>query len=422
MLTPVFKTKPAYPVYLLLTGMSALAFTVVFTVNMIYQVEVVELNPLQLVLVGTLLEGTVFLFEIPTGVVADVYSRRLSILIGVFLIGIAFVIEGAIPAFAAVLTSQILWGLGSTFTSGATQAWIADEVGDERAGDAFMRGSQIGMIAGLAGIPISTGLGYVHIQIPIVTGGVCFLLLGVVLSLIMPEDGFVATPPDERESWRTMAHTFRDGARLVRGRTILLIFMGITLFYGLSSEGFDRLWTAHVLENIAFPTFVDVKPVLWFGIISAVGRLLSLGVTEVVRRRLKTHQHHGMARILLVANALMIVMIWVFGLARSFGVIVIALLALRVLRSVSGPVLTTWINPHIDSNVRATVFSMAGQVDAVGQIAGGPGVGYIGNAWSIRAALVAGGVLLSPVLLLFGYAVRREQTITLAPELEPAAD
>jgi DHA3 family tetracycline resistance protein-like MFS transporter len=420
MLTPVFKTKPAYPVYLLLTGMSALAFTLVFTVNMIYQVEVVELNPLQLVLVGTLLEGTVFLFEIPTGVVADVYSRRLSILIGVFLIGIAFVIEGAIPAFAGVLASQILWGLGSTFTSGATQAWIADEVGDERAGDAFMRGSQIGMIAGLAGIPISTGLGYVHIQIPIVTGGVCFLLLGVVLSLIMPEDGFVATPPGERESWRTMVHTFRDGARLVRGRTILLIFMGITLFYGLSSEGFDRLWTAHVLEDIAFPTLVDVKPVLWFGIISAVGRLLSLGVTEIVRRRLKTHQHHGMARILLVAHALMIVMIWVFGLGTSFGVVVIALLAVRVLRSVSGPVFTTWINPHIDSKVRATVFSMAGQVDAIGQIAGGPGVGYIGNAWSIRAALVAGGILLSPVLLLFGYAVRREQTITLAPQ--PAAD
>jgi DHA3 family tetracycline resistance protein-like MFS transporter len=295
-------------------------------------------------------------------------------------------------------------------------------VGDARAGDAFMRGSQIGMIAGLAGIPISTGLGYVHIQLPIIAGGACFLLLGVALSLIMPEDGFAPTPPDERESWRTMAHTFRGGARLVRGRAILLIFMGITLFYGLSSEGFDRLWTAHILENIAFPAFVDLKPVVWFGIISAAGSLLSLGMTEIIRRRLKTHQHHGMARILLVANALMIGMIWIFGLGRSFGVVVIALLAVRVLRSVSGPVFTTWINPHIDSNVRATVFSMAGQVDAIGQIAGGPGVGYIGNEWSIRAALVAGGILLSPVLLLFGYAIRREQIITLAPELEPAAD
>ena len=183
MFTSIFKQKTAFPVYLFLTGISALSFTLVFTVNMLYQVTVVELNPLQLVLVGTVLEGTVFLFEIPTGIVADVYSRRLSILIGVFLTGIAFIIEGTIPRFAAVLTTQVLWGIGYTFTSGATQAWIADEVGDERAGNAFMRGSQVGMIAGLVGIPISVGLGSIHIQLPIVLGGLCFLVMAVKPSL-----------------------------------------------------------------------------------------------------------------------------------------------------------------------------------------------------------------------------------------------
>jgi DHA3 family tetracycline resistance protein-like MFS transporter len=236
----------------------------------------------------------------------------------------------------------------------------------------------------------------------------------------MPEDGFTPTPPGERESWRTMANTFQEGARLIRGRTILIIFMGITLFYGLSSEGFDRLWTAHILENVAFPDFVNLKPVVWFGIISATGSLLSLGATEIVRRRLKTHQFNGMARILLVANALTILAIWVFSLGNGFGVIMIALLVARVLRSMSEPVFTAWINPHIASNVRATVYSMAGQVDAIGQVAGGPGVGYIGNVWSIRAALAAGGILLSPVLLLFAYAVRHEAAIT--PAAVPAAD
>ena len=39
--------------------------------------------PLQLVLVGTTLELACFLFEIPTGIVADLYSRRLSVVIGV---------------------------------------------------------------------------------------------------------------------------------------------------------------------------------------------------------------------------------------------------------------------------------------------------------------------------------------------------
>ncbi|HEY4722459.1 MAG TPA: MFS transporter, partial [Anaerolineae bacterium] len=121
--------RDAYPLYLTMELTSSLFSTMVFTVSMIYQVTIVGLNPLQLVLVGTVLEASAFLFEIPTGVVADVYSRRLSIIIGWFLIGAGFVLEGLVPRFEAILLAQVLWGLGYTFTSGATEAWIADEVG-----------------------------------------------------------------------------------------------------------------------------------------------------------------------------------------------------------------------------------------------------------------------------------------------------
>ena len=67
-------------------------------------------------------------------------------------------------------------------------------------------------------------------------------------------------------------------------------------------------------------------------------------------------------------------------------------------------VYTTWLTQNIDAKVRATVISMSGQVDAFGQIVGGPPVGYIGTAFSIRAALLASSALLSPVLLLYAYA------------------
>ncbi len=82
----------AYTIYLLMSGATALFVTLVFTVNMVYQVQIVGLSPLQMVLVGTALEFSIFLFEVPTGVVADVYSRRLSIIIGLFLIGLGFII------------------------------------------------------------------------------------------------------------------------------------------------------------------------------------------------------------------------------------------------------------------------------------------------------------------------------------------
>ena len=89
-LSPVFSRRQLnnpVPVYLVLMAGQAVCFSLFFTVQLIYQVTVVDLNPFQMVLVGTVLEATCFLFEVPTGLVADVYSRRLSILIGVALIG-----------------------------------------------------------------------------------------------------------------------------------------------------------------------------------------------------------------------------------------------------------------------------------------------------------------------------------------------
>ena len=47
----------------------------------IYFVQQVGMSPLQLVLVGTVMEISVFVFEVPTGVVADLYGRKLSLVI-----------------------------------------------------------------------------------------------------------------------------------------------------------------------------------------------------------------------------------------------------------------------------------------------------------------------------------------------------
>lgn len=98
-----------------------------------------------------------------------------------------------------------------------------------------------------------------------------------------------------------------------------------------------------------------------------------------------------------------------FGLTRSFLVAVVLYWAVGVLWGVHGPLASTWFNHRIDDpQVRATMFSVRGQVDAVGQITSGTVVGMIGNA-SIRAALVASAAILSPVLPLYWIAVRRDK-------------
>src|SRR4029450_10439086 len=126
------------PLYYLLAGGSALCYSLTFTLSMVYQVQEVGLSPLQLVLVGTVLEASVFLGEVPTGIVADVYSRRLSILIGLALVGCGLALM-AVPSFIVILAAQVFWGVGYTFTSGAEQAWITDEIGAARAALVFVR-------------------------------------------------------------------------------------------------------------------------------------------------------------------------------------------------------------------------------------------------------------------------------------------
>ncbi|NIV37434.1 MAG: MFS transporter, partial [Anaerolineae bacterium] len=75
------------------------------------------------------------------------------------------------------------------------------------------------------------------------------------------------------------------------------------------------------------------------------------------------------------------------------------------LRNIADPLHTAWLNLSIDEpQVRATIFSVSGQADAVGQIAGGPVVGATGNR-SIRAALLSSALLLSPLLPLYGITI-----------------
>jgi hypothetical protein len=72
----------------------------------------------------------------------------------------------------------------------------------------------------------------------------------------------------------------------------------------------------------------------------------------------------------------------------------------------ASPLYTTWLNQQItDSSVRATVLSLSGQSNAVGQAAGGPVLGALGNVWGIRAALTAGALAIAPALGLYARAI-----------------
>lgn len=403
--------------YLLLSVGFSVSFSIGFAVSMIYQIQNIGMSPLQMVLAGTALEVTIFLFEIPTGVVADVYSRRLSITIGFFLIGLGVFVHGLIPSFAAVLAFNVLWGLGSTFTSGATEAWITDEVGQDQVGPLFLRAAQLSNLAGIPTAIISIVLGSLLITLPILLGGIMFVVIAAIMVLYMPETGFHPTPADERGNWGQMRDTLTAGAKMVRARPTLLSILSIGLFFGLFSEGYDRLGDAHLLKSFVLPDFGPLQPVAWMGIIGIIGGLLATAAARVMEKRLDMTRSRSLGHASFALSGLMIASLIAFALAGNFYMAVIINWIFGIARTLIGPIQTTWINQHIDSSVRATVISMSGQVDAFGQIAGGPPVGFIGERFGVRAALLASGFILSPVLALYLRFLRREKATT--PEVAP---
>jgi DHA3 family tetracycline resistance protein-like MFS transporter len=159
--------------------------------------------------------------------------------------------------------------------------------------------------------------------------------------------------------------------------------------------------------------------VAWLGILGIIGGLISTGATQVVMKRLKTNDNLAMARAQFTISGLLVGCVLGFALAGNFLLAVIFDWGIRVMRTLYGPIESTWINQNLDSSVRATVISMRGQVDAFGQIAGGPPVGFVGDRLGIRAALVASALILSPVLPLYLRFIRRENGAV--PSIAPAA-
>lgn len=397
----------AYRVYLAQEAAGTFLFMMVITASGLFMIQVAKLDALQLVLVGTTLEASAFIFEVPTGVLADTVSRRLSVIIGTALIGIGLVVWGAWALFLTILLAQVLWGIGSTFTSGATQAWISDETGNQETGRIYLRGAQLAWGAGAVGIVASVPLTALWgLQAPIVAGGIGYLLMAVALAVWMPERHWSPAPREGRSTVRAMGDTLRRATTTVRVYPALLTILAISFVGGAGSEAFDRLRELHILGNFALPTSPALPAIAWFAMINLVSLALSVAGVEVARRRLNTESHLDAARVLLVLHVVLIAMIVAFAAAVSFEMAALAYLVTRIVRRVAQPISATWINLGLTSDVRATVHSMNSQADALGQVAGGPLLGWLALAAGTRPAMLVVAVILAPSLYLYLRTIR----------------
>ena len=401
----MFRKLDAYKLYLGLQFFTGLFFSMIFVVASLYEATVAGLSGTQLVLVGTALELTVLLFEVPTGIVADAYSRRTSIIIGYFLMGLAFLVEGTFPVFSMILLTQLLWGVGYTFTSGATQAWLSDEIGEEHANRAFLRGNQYDLAGALIGMLLAIPLGNLAVNVPILAGGAAVAGMGFFLLLFMPENGFKPTRPEDRNSFQHMGDIFKKGINVVRSRPVLLSVLGIGFIYGLYSEGWDRLWVKYLVDNFTLPSIFGMNEVAFFGFLRAGGMLLSILATRQVEKRLDANHAPSIARAMLWITVLLSGAILTFAFSPALAISILAVTAVSILRNIMGPLYSAWVNQRLDPEARATVLSMSSQVDAIGQVLSGPIAAVISLA-SVRAAISMASLLLLPAIPLINRANR----------------
>ena len=404
------RRQPALRVFYALEVLLSMPTWIVVSVHVVRDLH---MSPLQLVLMGTAMEAAVFLFEVPTGVVADTYSRRLSLAIGFLGMGTAWALVGLVSSAPLVIALWAAWGLSYTFTSGAYEAWLADEIGVESLGPALLRGAPLGFVGSLAGLARLIALSTVSLRASVVAGGLITVACGVATMLFMPEDGFVRKPRGERPS---LASTAAAGARYVRGSTLLVLLVVSEVFAGMSSEAYDRLRDAHVLRDIGLPHAITLSATVWFGLVGALATVFGFFAVGVLIKRVEAKPTAEVARVLVALLAALFVVELLFAQVGVFGVALGAILLISLVRSLLAPVYMTWLNQQItDSSVRATVISITGQADAIGQAAGGPALGAIGNAWGLRAALTAGALVLLPALGFYGRALRHDGR---EPELE----
>src|SRR6478735_3787940 len=115
--------------YITLILGNTLAASLIWGINTIFLLDA-GLSNLEAFAANAFFTAGMMLFEVPTGVVADVWGRRVSYLLGtVTLAGATFLYWllwlTSAPFWAWAIVSMLI-GLGFTFFSGAVEAWLVD--------------------------------------------------------------------------------------------------------------------------------------------------------------------------------------------------------------------------------------------------------------------------------------------------------
>jgi DHA3 family tetracycline resistance protein-like MFS transporter len=388
--------KPSLMYYLSRTIMG-LSFHMLFTAAGLYRIDIAKLEVYQLILIGTALEISIFIFEVPTGIVADLKSRKLSVIIGLFIISIGAVLEALTPLFLVIFLAQFIWGFGYTFISGAMDAWVSDEIRKDELERVVITGSQVYQLASVVGIVLAALIGLKDIRTALYVSGGLTLFLAVISIFFMVEKK-MKKRSSENQFFKDYFSQLKDGfSHIAKHKTLRIMFV-IMLFYGLYSEGIDRSYEVYILDGLNFRELWNLAPIWILAIVNASIAILGYLMLFVIKRYLKKGHHIYIWAMNL--TMMMIVGIILFALLGNSYFALFGFIFFSLSREGTYPLLNTILLKNTPSNVKAIVLSSFGQLDAIGQLLSGGLMVLISLGFAIKGLyLVTAMLLVVPVLL-----------------------
>ena len=371
---------------------NTLAASLIWGINTIFLLDA-GLSNLEAFAANAFFTAGMVLFEVPTGVVADLWGRRASFLLGTVTLavttGLYVLLWQTEAPFWQWAVASLLLGLGFTFFSGAVEAWLVDALTatgyDGQLETVFARGQAIsggGMLVG------SVAGGYiaqlVNLGAPFVLRAGILVLMFVAASLFMRDIGF--TP---RRDARPMAEireivssSIEYGWRVPAVKYLMLAGpftggVGIYVFYALQP---------HLLDLYGDPEAYGVAGLA--AALVAGAQIVGGLVTPAIRRLF-----HRRTSALIAVEAVSTGVILLLGLLASFWVALVLVAAWGLLFAATTPIRQAYINGMIPSQQRATILSFDSLMGNTGGIVTQPLLGRAADVWGYPASfLIASAV------------------------------
>jgi len=377
--------------YLLLLG-NTLAASLIWGINTIFLLDA-GLSNLEAFAANAFFTAGMVIFEIPTGIVADLRGRRVSFLLGTVTLAVStalYVLLWQVHApFWQWAIVSVLLGLGFTFFSGATEAWLVDALNatgyDGALESVFGRGQVLTGIGMLAG---SIGGGYLaqvtNLGAPFVLRAAILGLMFIVALWLMHDIGF--TPQRDgratAEIRRIMADSVEYGWRVPVIRYLMLA--------GVFTGGVG-IYVFYALQPYLLKLYGDEQAYGIAGLVAAIvaGSQILGGFAAGWVRKLFTHRTSALLASEITATAAIVAI----GLFTEFWVVIALIVVWGLVAAASTPIRQAFLNRLIPSQQRATILSFDSLMASSGGVAAQPVLGRAADVWGYPASYLLSGAL-----------------------------